>query len=534
MKNLIRTALMVLIASGTVSTKAQVPNLNSYSSANPVIYLDFDGHYVEGTMWNVYGPFNCNSSGLDNTQITEVFNRVAEDFRPFNINVTTSETKYNQAPTNRRVRIVITTSNEWYGTGAGGVAYLNSFTWSDETPAFVFSALFGYNIKKISEASSHETGHTLGLRHQSSYDANCVKISDYHWGYGVGEIGWAPIMGAGYNQNMTLWHNGPNSISCNNIQTDLSIITSITNGLGFRTDDHTDAFATATTTNFNSNQQFTISGVVEKTDDKDLFKFTMPVAGNFELSAVPYNVGTGNSGSDLDLQVEFIDASYNTLGIYNPGTTLSSIVDTIIDAGIYYLRIDGKGNIYAPEYGSLGSFSLLGAYTPGTSLPVHRLELKGQLDRESHLLSWIIDADEKVISQVIEYSFDGRTFIPLFQPDDDIRNYSYRPAENRPVQYRLHVTFDNYREYYSNVITIRQGTIIKPQLIGNLVNSTNVSVKSPAEYDYRVTDQSGRIVNKGKITKGFSSLNLGTVMQGMYMITFTNGNEQWTEKIVKQ
>ena len=141
MKNLIRTALMVLLATGTLSMKAQ-PNLNSYTSANPVIYLDFDGHSVSGTMWNVFGPFTCNSSGLVDAQITEVFNRVAEDFRPFNINVTTSETKFNQAPVNKRMRVVITTSHEWYGTGAGGVAYLNSFTWGDATPAFVFSALF--------------------------------------------------------------------------------------------------------------------------------------------------------------------------------------------------------------------------------------------------------------------------------------------------------------------------------------------------------------------------------------------------------
>src|SRR5688572_9366729 len=136
MKNLIRTALMVLIASGTLSAKAQAPELNSYPSASAVILLDFDGHYVEGTVWNAYGPFTCNSSGLTDAQLTEVFNRVAEDYRPFNINVTTSETKYSQAPINRRVRVVITTSHQWYSNSAGGVAYLNSFLWSDESPAF--------------------------------------------------------------------------------------------------------------------------------------------------------------------------------------------------------------------------------------------------------------------------------------------------------------------------------------------------------------------------------------------------------------
>jgi len=534
MKNLIRTALMVLLASGTLSMKAQVPSLSSYTSANPVIYLDFDGHYVEGTMWNVYGPFNCNSSGLDATQITEIFNRVSEDFRPFNINVTTNLTKYNQAPVSKRMRVVITTSHEWYGTGAGGVAYLNSFIWGDDTPAFVFSALFNYSIKNIAEASSHEAGHTLGLRHQSTYDVNCVKISDYNWGYGTGEIGWAPIMGAGYGQNMTLWHNGPNSTGCNNFQTELSIITNNTNGFGYRADDYTDAFPSAANASFNSSQQFNISGIVEKTDDKDLFKFTMPTYGNFELAAIPYNVGTGNSGSDLDLQVEFLDAAQNSIGVYNPGSLLNSIIDTNIASGNYYLRVEGKGNIYALEYGSLGSYSLLGSYTEGGSLPVHKLELKGQLDRSNHNLSWEIVADEKVINQVIEYSFDGRNFMSLATPNADLRNYSYQPAESRPVQYRLHVTFDNYREYYSNIITIRQGIVSKPQLIGNLITGTSISVNSPDNYDYRLIDQKGRVLSKGTITKGFSSINTGNLVSGIYVVTFANGHEQWNEKIVKQ
>jgi hypothetical protein len=179
-------------------------------------------------MWNVSGAFTCNPAGLSNAGITEVFNRVAEDYRPFNINVTTDETKYNSAPANKRIRVVITTSNEWYGSGAGGVAYMNSFTWGDNTPCFVFSALLNYNIKNIAEAASHEAGHTLGLRHQSTYNASCVKTSDYNWGTGSGEIGWAPIMGAGYGQNMTLWNSGPNSLGCNTIQSDLTMMTILT------------------------------------------------------------------------------------------------------------------------------------------------------------------------------------------------------------------------------------------------------------------------------------------------------------------
>lgn len=534
MKNLYKFVLMVLVLLGTLITSAQVTNLNSYPTATSVIFLDFDGHNVSGTMWNVNGPFTCNSSGLSDAAITEVFDRVAEDYRPFNINVTTNETKYNSAPYNKRMRVVITTSNEWYGSGAGGVAYINSFTWGDNSPCFVFSALFGYNVKNIAEAASHEAGHTLGLRHQSSYDAGCGLISDYNWGQGTGEIGWAPIMGAGYNQNMTLWNSGPNSLGCGVIQDDLSVITKAANGFGYRTDDHSDLFSTATSASFNSSGQATISGVIEKTDDKDLFKITVPIFSRLQLNAIPYNVGTGNSGSDLDLQVEVLDGSYASIGIYNPGNLLSSVIDSFVNAGTYYLRIDGKGNIFAPEYGSLGSYSLQVTYSDASLLDIHRLELRGRLDGDMHMLSWLIDADEQVKRQVIEVSNNGINFTPLDQPNNTLRNYSYRPLDNRPLLYRMHITFDNLKEYYSNVIAIHQSKALKPQLVGNTISGNSITVNSPANYHYQIIDQSGRMLSKGTAEKGYSSLGIGSINAGIYIIRFTDGEQQWSEKFIKR
>ena len=90
MKNLYKCVLVLLALSSASLSRSQV-SLSSYTSASAVIFLDFDGHTTSGTMWNVYGPFTCNSAGLDNAGITEVFNRVAEDYRPFNINVSITE-----------------------------------------------------------------------------------------------------------------------------------------------------------------------------------------------------------------------------------------------------------------------------------------------------------------------------------------------------------------------------------------------------------------------------------------------------------
>src|SRR5919205_2791630 len=98
MKILFRYAFIVLTLISAIAVKAQSPILNSYPSASAVIFLDFDGHTVNNTSWNYNGAIYCSPSGLNNTQITEVFNRVAEDYRPFNINITTDSTKYLAAP----------------------------------------------------------------------------------------------------------------------------------------------------------------------------------------------------------------------------------------------------------------------------------------------------------------------------------------------------------------------------------------------------------------------------------------------------
>ncbi|MBM3432559.1 MAG: hypothetical protein FJX92_06115 [Bacteroidetes bacterium] len=182
-----KTILFLLLLLTGLAGRTQVPFMSSLPSASAVIFLDFDGHTVDGTGWNYNGPIYCAPSGLDNTKITTIFNRVAEDYRPFNVNVTTDSTKFLAAPLNKRMRVILTITSSWYGN-SGGVAFVGSFKWGDDTPCFVFSALLGYNEKFVAEATTHEAGHTLGLYHQAAYDNNCSKTSEYNGGTGTGEI----------------------------------------------------------------------------------------------------------------------------------------------------------------------------------------------------------------------------------------------------------------------------------------------------------------------------------------------------------
>jgi hypothetical protein len=522
--------LLVLLVG--LKVQAQVPALNSYPAASAVIFLDFDGHTVIGTGWNYNGPIFCAPSGMDNTKITSIFNRVSEDYRPFNVNITTDSTKFLAAPINKRMRVILTTTSSWYGN-AGGVAFVGSYTWGDDTPCFVFSALLNNNEKYVAEAAAHEAGHTLGLYHQSAYDGNCVKTSDYNGGLGTGEIAWAPIMGVGYYKNMTLWHNGANPYGCSSIQNDLTVITT-NNGFTFRTDDYTNSINQAGNIAF-TNNQFVVNGVVETTTDVDLVKFSMPVNARFQLDAIPYNVGTGNNGSDVDLQIALYNSQKVLVRTFNPGTLLSSVIDTTLSSGNWYMQVEGKGNEYAPDYASLGSYSLSGRYSTGSVLPLRQLVLKGQISGDRHQLSWIIDADEAVTEQIVEVSVDGRTFAPVASSPKEARAYQYKPYAEGMLQYRLKVSFDNGETHYSNLIALKNELgNDQPKLINNFLNGNTIAVSSPGTFDYALYDLNGKILLRGQLSPGINNLPAGNLNSGMYMIRFSKGTAQWTEKLVRQ
>lgn len=503
---------------------AQVPKLNSFDSAAATIYIDFDGEVVNAAYWNNGNTLICEPAGLTADQMTEIFNRVAEDYRPFNINITTDLAKFVAAPLNQRTRIIVTPTSAWR-PGVGGISYTGSFTWGDDTPGFVFSDRLGFT-KYIAECVSHESGHTVGLSHQSRYNGSCTLTETYNTGNGAGETGWAPVMGNSYNRNMTGWNDGPTPYGCANTQDNLTIITTL-NGFSYRTDDYTDNMNTGTTS---LNTSFSKAGIITTATDKDAFRYVVTDNSVFHMDVTPYSVGSNNTGANLDVQVQLYNGS-TLVRTYNPTTSMSVTVDTTLNAGTYYFLVSGAGNEYASDYGSLGSYTIVGFR--GT-LAIHDITLTGVVNNSKHNLSWNIIADEPIRSQVLEMSTDGRNFAPLSTINAARNSFEYTAYQNSVVYYRLKVTSVIDQTAYSNVVALKSTEGPGKSFNVSTFVQQELTVNAAENFQYQLTDINGRTIASGKGTVGMNRINLTRQPAGMYILQLGGNNIKQTERIIKQ
>jgi hypothetical protein len=529
MKKLYHLTVLVFALLLSVTLKA-VPKLSSYPSASATIFLDFDGHYVNSGAWNGGTPFACDAAALSNAQITEVFNRMAEDFRPFDINITTDSAVFIAAPYNKRMRIIVTPTSNWY-PGVGGVAWVGSFVWGDDTPAFVFSDKLGpNNPKPIAEACSHESGHALGLSHQSKYDGvDCSNpIETYNSGKGNGQAAWAPLMGNSYGRNMTNWNNGPTPYGCNSVQDNLSIISSI-NGFGYREDDYadaTDASATALATG-----NFSVSGVISTNIDKDAFKLTLTQPALYHFTALPFSIAGSNEGADLDIKIDIYNSAGTLINSYNPSESLDIFIDTNLTAGTYYFVIDGVGNSNIGEYGSLGSYTFTGT---NSALPIKDVALSGNSLNGKHNLNWNIITDDPIKNIIVERSSDAVHFKNVTEVLPAQRSTSLNSAYSKIIYYRLKVISVPGQIVFSNTIALKESAGANNIFSVSTFIQNEISVNASYPYQYQLYNSSGILLHTGTAKAGLNGIPMQSSPPGIYILKLNSENNYKTERIIKQ
>ncbi|WP_374673294.1 pre-peptidase C-terminal domain-containing protein [Ideonella sp.] len=348
--------------------------LHSRPLARRTIYLDFDGAVLTNTAWNSGGaPIDAPAFDLDGNpasfndeelrRIQAIWQRVAEDFAPLDVDVTTQVpaasrlTRSSSADTSFGTTVLITRRDGVYVCGCGGVAYVGVFDYVGDyyKPALVFfDALGGGHDKYVAEAISHEAGHNLGLSHDG------YSGGSYYTGHGTGDTGWAPIMGVGYYQPVVQWSKGEYA-TADNLEGDFLVMGN--HGLPLRRDDHGATSATATP--LHADTQAGVStlsgtGVIESSSDRDWFSFK---AG---AGRATFTVTGATPSPNLDVHLRVLDGTGRSIAVANPAATLSATVSvTLPSAGLYYLAVDGVG-VNDPattgysDFGSVGQYRVTG------------------------------------------------------------------------------------------------------------------------------------------------------------------------------
>ncbi len=349
--------------------------LHSRPGSLRTIYLDFTGHTISGTEWPAddAGSYTAvpwdmdgspsNFSSTEREQIQLLWQRVAEDFAPFDVDVTTQDPGFakinrtNAADQEYGTRVVITDSPSRPVTGdddATGIAFLDAFdqhgavTHAQRQPAWVFATNLIDNAKVLAEAVSHEAGHNLGLKHDGQ------GMVEYYAGHGL----WAPIMGNSYNRPVTQWSRGEYA-NPSNTEDDFAVMAS--HGALLQPDDHPDSFASAS---FLTDSR---EGTITSAADADLFQYTAAVAGTVTFSATP-----AARGANLDISLRLLSAGGAVLAEANPPAVLvdmyrasgldASITRPVTAGTTYYLQVRAGSHLTATDgystYGSVGSYTV--------------------------------------------------------------------------------------------------------------------------------------------------------------------------------
>ena len=331
-----------------------VPALSSDPAGGAKVYLDFTG--AGASRWGSYDvpataaydvdgdPATFSDGELAN--IREIWARVAEKYSPFNVDVTTVDPGVYGPRT--AVRVVVGGDGAWYGAVTGGAAFVGSFAHGPST-VWVFSKnLANGDPHYTGEAVSHETGHAMGLEHQSTFDAAGNRTAEYE----RGNSRIAPVMGYSYAAERGIWWDGASGAGGRE-QDDLAVIAGAGNGFGYRADDHGDSAGEADLIGVGDAGVVGAAGVIERTSDADVFAFYTG-AGAVDLSA-----SVAGRGAMLDLKLSLVDAAGNVVAAADTGA-LGERITVDVGEGWYYLVVASHGG-----YGDVGQYSVSGTIVPG-------------------------------------------------------------------------------------------------------------------------------------------------------------------------
>lgn len=354
---------------------AETFTLHSKPGSQRVIFIDVDGAEVRDTAWNsgedaipggTYGGWDPAGNGptftdAEKEAVQEVWARVAEDYAPFDVDVTTQDpgaaaiTRSSLSDQVFGTRALVTSDDAaWNGIcqrRCGGIAYMDVVDLAGQhatyQPAWVFADGVSDVPGWVAEALSHEVGHNFGLDHDGG-----PQDPDYHAGHGF----WAPIMGASYDAALSQWSRGSYP-GATQAEDDVAVIAG--NGAPYRADEAGGVPGTAA-------DLPTGTAWISRRDDVDVYRLGA-CAGTLTVQAQ-----VAALGANLDLRLRVLTADGTALAVADPVSSPTRAVATGLGATLtlpvltgqpLFVEVDGVGQGTwttqgYDDYGSLGAYTL--------------------------------------------------------------------------------------------------------------------------------------------------------------------------------
>ena len=378
----------------------QTFQLHSKPDALKTIFLNFQGatlsadeHFLpplldSDEMSIDVAPFSIDAdpafSDAERRLVQKIWQRVAEDFAPFDVDVTTEQPaleRISRASAEDQVYgmdvLFALLMESWNIPGSAGFGMPGAFSANSPgadsmKPSLVFYTTDVINARTLADSATREVGITLGLR----TDVQGCNGEPYA-GQGDSEVnGWAPIMGELSERPLRQFDKGeyanPGICGEGAVPPQDDFIVMQGAGLSLRADEAGNTTGTASwlpVTSSAGRSAASFGGVIASADDTDVF-YLDAGAGVLDITVEPAPLGP-----NADLELTLRNSAGNVVQVNKPIQNLGAAINVSVGApGRYFLEVKGGGEgdpllTGYSNYGSVGAYELAGSFATPSNAP---------------------------------------------------------------------------------------------------------------------------------------------------------------------